>query len=55
MNVKKNITDVKNKAEISAKISSQNEDTGLPSYKPDGKPYERKNIARGYRDKNLSK
>jgi len=54
--MKNDITDIKNKSEISAKISSQNEDTGIPSYNPkDNKPYERKNIARGFRNNNLSK
>lgn len=51
--MKRDLSDVKNKAEISRMISSQNEDTGLPSYNPkDGKPYERKNIANGYRNFN---
>ncbi|MCL2254296.1 MAG: hypothetical protein FWC09_07605 [Lachnospiraceae bacterium] len=39
----------KNKAnaENKAKISSQNKDTGLPSYKDDTKPYEQKNMPAG--------
>jgi len=51
--MKKDITNteyVKNKKEANSMISSQNEDTGLPSYNPkDTKPFEQKNMPRGCR------
>ena len=50
--MKKNIKDIKNKKEIISKISSQNEDTGIPSYNAkDAKPYERKNMPIGFYNK----
>jgi len=51
--VKKDTTDIKNKTEITGMISSQNEDTGLPSYNAKNtKHFEQKNMPRGYRNKN---
>jgi hypothetical protein len=49
--VKKDLIE-KNKSENKSMVSSQNEDTGIPSYSPKdcAKPFERKNISRGCRE-----
>jgi hypothetical protein len=41
---------IKNKSEINAKISSQNEDTGIASYSPkNSASFEQKNMPKGCR------